>query len=84
MEMYPDQELSKFNQALVTRDSLNRPCPFRLSLFVAFVTITGDYKRNYKKKQVLTVHKHTVSQGKGKDKRWFTRVDDQKQNTIEG
>lgn len=31
-----------------------------------------------KKKQVLTVHKHTVSQGKGKDKRWFTRVDDPK------
>ena len=29
-----------------------------------------------KKEQVLTVHKHTVSQGKGKDKRWFTRVDD--------
>ena len=26
--------------------------------------------------QVLTVHKHTVSQGKGKDKRWFPRVND--------
>ena len=33
-----------------------------------------------KKNQVLTVHKHTVSQGKGKDTRWFTRVDDPRTN----
>ena len=33
-----------------------------------------------RKKKVLSVHKHTVSQGKGKDKRWFTRVDDPKTN----
>ena len=35
-----------------------------------------------KKKKVLSVHKHAVSQGKGKDKRWFTRVNDPKRNAL--